>query len=90
MLMSMIDTTIDEFRPIVMITLAAILGMWPLATGKGIGAELRNDVGVASVGGILISGVLTVIAMPILYDLFTRRGNHASKPAVPADSAGKV
>ncbi len=71
---AMIDATVEEFRPIVMITLAAILGMGPLATGKGIGAELRNDVGVASIGGILISGILTVIAMPILYDLFTRRG----------------
>jgi HAE1 family hydrophobic/amphiphilic exporter-1 len=85
---AMIDATVDEFRPIVMITLAAILGMWPLATGKGIGAELRNDVGVASVGGILISGLLTVIAMPILYDLFTRRGNHATKPSIPVESSG--
>ncbi|HEC04414.1 MAG TPA: hypothetical protein ENI81_12845, partial [Phycisphaerales bacterium] len=46
---------------------------------RGIGAEMRNSVGIASVGGILISGVLTLIVMPILYDLFTRRSKH--KPA---------
>jgi HAE1 family hydrophobic/amphiphilic exporter-1 len=86
---AMIDATVDEFRPIIMITLAAILGMWPLAVGKGIGAELRNDVGIASVGGILISGILTVIAMPILYDLFTRRGrNNCKPPSLPAESEG--
>jgi HAE1 family hydrophobic/amphiphilic exporter-1 len=57
-----------------MITFAAVLGMLPLALGSGIGAELRNGVGIASAGGILVSGVLTLIVMPILYDLFTRRG----------------
>ena len=70
---AMIHATMDELRPIAMITLAAVLGMLPLATGRGIGSELRNDVGAASVGGILISGILTIIIMPILYDLCTRR-----------------
>ncbi len=83
---AMIEAAVDEFRPIVMITLAAIFGMWPLAVGKGIGAELRNDVGIASVGGILISGILTLLAMPILYDLFTRRGNHGSRPSPITES----
>ena len=70
---AMITAASERFRPIVMITLAAVLGMLPLAMGRGIGAELRNEVGIASVGGILISGILTLIVMPILYDLFTRR-----------------
>ena len=70
---AMITAACERFRPIVMITLAAVLGMLPLALSRGIGAELRNSVGIASVGGILISGVLTLIVMPILYDLFTRR-----------------
>ena len=39
----------------------------------GIGAEMRNGVGIASVGGILVSGVLTLVVLPILYDLFTRK-----------------
>jgi len=70
---AMITAACERFRPIMMITLAAVLGMLPLALGRGIGAEIRNGVGIASVGGILISGVLTLVIMPILYDLFTRR-----------------
>ena len=70
---AMITAACERFRPIVMITLAAVLGMLPLAVSKGLGAELRNSVGIASVGGILVSGVLTLIVMPILYDLFTRK-----------------
>jgi len=70
---AMITASCEQFRPIVMITLAAVLGMLPLATSRGIGAELRTGVGIASVGGILISGILTLIVIPILYDLLTRR-----------------
>jgi len=69
---AMITAACERFRPIVMITLAAVLGMLPLALGRGIGAEMRNGVGVASAGGILVSGVLTLIVVPILYGLFTR------------------
>lgn len=69
---AMVAASCERLRPIVMITLAAVLGMLPLAFGRGIGAEMRNAVGVASAGGILVSGVLTVLVMPILYDLFTR------------------
>lgn len=74
---AMISAACERFRPIVMITVAAVLGMLPLALGRGIGAEMRTGVGVASVGGILVSGVLTLIVMPILYDLFTRKARHA-------------
>jgi len=70
---AMITAACERFRPVVMITFAAVLGMLPLALGRGIGAEMRNGVGIASVGGILISGVLMLVVMPILYDLFTRR-----------------
>jgi HAE1 family hydrophobic/amphiphilic exporter-1 len=70
---AMIEAACERFRPIVMITMAAVLGMLPMAIGSGIGAEMRNGVGIASVGGILISGILTLVVMPILYDLFTRK-----------------
>jgi HAE1 family hydrophobic/amphiphilic exporter-1 len=70
---AMITASCERFRPIIMITLAAVLGMLPLALGRGIGAEMRNGVGIASVGGILVSGLLTLIVMPILYDLCTRK-----------------
>jgi HAE1 family hydrophobic/amphiphilic exporter-1 len=74
---AMITAASERFRPIVMITLAAVLGMMPLALGQGIGAEMRNGVGIASAGGILVSGVLTLLVVPILYDLFTRKGKQA-------------
>jgi HAE1 family hydrophobic/amphiphilic exporter-1 len=70
---AMITAACQRFRPVVMITVAAVLGMLPLAFGHGIGAELRSGVGIASIGGILVSGVLTLVALPILYGLFTRR-----------------
>ena len=71
---AMIAAACERFRPVAMITLAAVLGMLPLAVDRGMGGEMRNGVGIASVGGILVSGLLTLIVMPILYDLFTRKG----------------
>ena len=76
---AMISAACERFRPIVMITLAAVLGMLPLALGRGIGAEMRTGVGVAAAGGILVSGALTLVVLPILYDLCTRRGETASR-----------
>ena len=70
---AMIQAACDRFRPIVMITMAAVLGMLPLATGQGIGAEMRQACGAASVGGILISGILTMYVLPVIYNMFTRR-----------------
>jgi hydrophobic/amphiphilic exporter-1 (mainly G- bacteria), HAE1 family len=66
---AMIQAAGDRLRPIVMITIAAVLGMLPLALGRGIGAEMRVDVGVACVGGILVSGLLTPVLLPVLYGL---------------------
>ena len=77
---AMIAATCERFRPITMITIAAVLGMLPLALGRGIGAELRNGVGVASAGGILVSGILTLFVLPILYDMCTRRTEEDDHP----------
>jgi len=57
---AMISAACERFCPIIMITLAAVLGMLPLALGCGIGAELRNGVGIASVGGILVYSSLSL------------------------------
>jgi len=65
------EATKRKFRPIIMITLAAILGMLPLALGRGLGSELRNAIGFSSVGGIAVSAVLTLIVLPVLYGLLT-------------------
>ena len=70
---AMVQAACDRFRPIVMITMAAVLGMMPLAVGSGIGSEMRQACGAASVGGIFASGLLTMYVLPVVYNMFTRR-----------------
>ena len=75
---AMIAAATERFRPVVMITIAAVLGMLPLALASGIGGEMRNNVGIGTAGGILVSGVLTLFVMPALYNLYTRNGKQKS------------
>ncbi|MGB4117366.1 MAG: efflux RND transporter permease subunit [Polaromonas sp.] len=68
-----------RFRPILMTTLAAILGALPLAIGFGEGAELRRPLGIAIIGGLIASQLLTLLTTPVVYvlmDKLRRRGAH--------------
>ena len=56
-----------RFRPIVMTTIAALLGGLPLAIGTGTGSELRRPLGIAIVGGLIVSQVLTLFTTPVVY-----------------------
>jgi multidrug efflux pump len=61
-----------RFRPIMMTTMAALLGAVPLAFGSGIGSELRTPLGICIIGGLLLSQVLTLFTTPVVYLFFGR------------------
>ncbi|MGA7240179.1 MAG: efflux RND transporter permease subunit [Bryobacteraceae bacterium] len=61
-----------RFRPIMMTTMAALLGAVPLAFGSGVGSELRQPLGICIIGGLLISQVLTLFTTPVIYLYFGR------------------
>lgn len=56
-----------RFRPIMMTTLAALVGALPLALGGGVGSELRQPMGISIVGGLIISQILTLYTTPVMY-----------------------
>jgi multidrug efflux pump subunit AcrB len=77
-----------RFRPIMMTTMAALFVSLPLALSSGVGSELRRPMGVAIVGGLIFSQILTLFTTPIVYlalDRFARSGaaRRASRPATP-------
>jgi multidrug efflux pump len=61
-----------RFRPILMTTFAAILGAMPLMLGTGTGSELRNPLGIAIIGGLVVSQILTLFTTPVIYLYFDR------------------
>jgi len=68
-----------RFRPIMMTTMAALLGGLPLAFGTGFGSELRRPLGIAMVGGLLVSQVLTLYTTPVIYIFFDNLAHRFSR-----------
>jgi multidrug efflux pump subunit AcrB len=84
------QASVLRFRPIMMTTMAALLGGLPLALGTGIGAELRRPLGISIVGGLIVSQMLTLYTTPVVYlalDRFSRRRRSVSSvPSLVVDA----
>ncbi|HSC44625.1 MAG TPA: efflux RND transporter permease subunit, partial [Candidatus Acidoferrum sp.] len=79
-----------RFRPILMTTMAALFGALPLALGTGVGSELRRPLGIAIVGGLILSQLLTLFTTPVVYlylDRFQARLQRAVAPSAPPHPA---
>jgi multidrug efflux pump len=91
------EASLLRFRPIMMTTMAALLGGIPLAVGQGIGSELRRPLGICMVGGLLLSQVLTLYTTPVIYIFFDnlgqrlsgKRKNRTEKNQPPAEAAAQ-
>jgi multidrug efflux pump len=68
------EASLLRFRPIMMTTMAALLGGIPLAIGTGLGSELRRPLGISMVGGLLLSQILTLYTTPVIYIFFDNLG----------------
>jgi multidrug efflux pump len=84
---SIYSAAILRFRPIMMTTIAALLGAMPLALGGGPGSELRRPMGIAITGGLLLSQVLTLYTTPVIYLALARVSDWITSPRLLTTSA---
>jgi multidrug efflux pump len=82
------EASLLRFRPIMMTTMAALLGGLPLAFGRGIGSEIRRPLGIAMVGGLLLSQALTLYTTPVIYIFFDNLGKRFSSSRAGENSGG--
>jgi hydrophobe/amphiphile efflux-1 (HAE1) family protein len=84
------EACLKRFRPIMMTTMAAVLGAVPLALGLGTGAELRQPLGCAMIGGLLVSQALTLFTTPVVYIALHRLTERRARPRGSAAALGQA
>jgi multidrug efflux pump len=84
------EASLLRFRPIMMTTMAALLGGLPLALGHGLGSELRRPLGIAMVGGLLLSQLLTLYTTPVIYIFFDKLAQRLTGKKVPKPTENGV
>ena len=87
---AIVEACLLRFRPILMTTMAALLGALPLALGTGTGSELRRPLGVAIIGGLIVSQLLTLYTTPVVYLYFDRVNRWLSAPTDRAPHGASV
>jgi len=86
------EACLQRFRPIVMTTMAALLGAVPLLVATGTGSDLRRPLGMTIIGGLVVSQLLTLYTTPVVYLLLDRLhrrlsgGSHSYRPGAPAQA----
>jgi cobalt-zinc-cadmium resistance protein CzcA len=79
----------SQLRPVVMTSMAACVGLLPAAVANGIGSQVQKPLALVVVGGILLAPILILVVLPVLIDLFSRRGPDAAKVAAVQAEAGR-
>jgi len=81
---AILEASLLRFRPILMTTFAAMLGALPMLLGSGTGSELRQPLGLAIIGGLALSQILTLFTSPVIYLAFDRLARRFSRrPSAP-------
>jgi cobalt-zinc-cadmium resistance protein CzcA len=78
-----------QLRPVVMTSMAACVGLLPAAVANGIGSQVQKPLALVVVGGILLAPILILVVLPVLIDLFSRRGPDPSKVAAVQAEQGR-
>src|SRR5690606_28844723 len=72
---ALVEGARSRLRPIIMTTLCTLFGFLPLAVAMGEGAEVRAPMAITVIGGLLVSTLLTLLVIPVVYDLMDRKGD---------------